>query len=59
MVSCGVGCRRGSDPALLWQWRRMVATALTGPLAWEPPWCGHEKTERQKKKKVKIQACCS
>ena len=25
------------DPALLWLWCRPVATALTGPLAWEPP----------------------
>ena len=22
---------------LLWLWRRPVATALIGPLAWEPP----------------------
>ena len=26
------------DPALLWLWRRPVATAPTGPLAWEPPY---------------------
>ena len=32
-VSCGVGCRRGSDPALLWPWRRPVATAPIQPLA--------------------------
>ena len=31
-VSCG------SDPALLWLWRRPVATALIRPLAWEPPY---------------------
>ena len=37
-MSCGVGCRRGSDPALLWPWRRPVATAPIGPLAWEPPY---------------------
>ena len=37
-MSCGVGCRRGSDPALLWLWRRLVATAPIGPLAWEPPY---------------------
>ena len=37
-VSCGVGCRRGSDPASLWLWRRPVATALIRPLAWEPPY---------------------
>ena len=37
-MSCGVGCRRSSDPALLWLWRRPVATALIRPLAWEPPY---------------------
>ena len=37
-VSCGVGCRRGSDPALLWLWCRSAATALIRPLAWEPPY---------------------
>jgi len=37
-VSCGVGCRSGSDPALLWLWRRPVATAPIRPLAWEPPY---------------------
>ena len=37
-MSCGVGCRHGSDPALLWLWRRPVATALIRPLAWEPPY---------------------
>ena len=36
-MSCGVGRRRGSDPTLLWLWRRPVATAPIGPLAWEPP----------------------
>ena len=25
------------DPALLWLWCRLVATALIQPLAWEPP----------------------
>ena len=37
-VSCGVGSRLGSDPALLWLWRRPVATAPIRPLAWEPPY---------------------
>ena len=36
-MSCGVGCRLRWDPALLWLWRRPAATALIGPLAWEPP----------------------
>ena len=30
---CGVGCSRGSDPALLWLWHRPVATAPIQPLA--------------------------
>ena len=55
-MSCGVGCRCGSDPVLLWLWRRPVATAPIGPLAWEPPYAAGaalEKTKRQKKKKKK------
>ena len=27
-VSCGVGCRHGSDPVLLWLWCRPAAVAL-------------------------------
>ena len=37
-MSCGVGYRRGSDPALLWLWCRPAATAPIRPLAWEPPY---------------------
>ena len=37
-VSCGVGCRCGSDPVLLWLWHRPVAAAPIQPLAWEPPY---------------------
>ena len=36
-MRCGVGCRCGLDPMLLWLWRRPATTALIGPLAWEPP----------------------
>ena len=36
--SCGVGRRHGSDPALLWLWRRPAATAPIRHLAWEPPY---------------------
>ena len=59
-MSCGVGCRRGSDPALLWLWRRPVATAPIQPLAWEPPYAAGAaqeiattttKDKRQKKRK--------
>ena len=48
-VSCGVGRRRGSDPALLWLWRRLVATALIGPLAWEPPYAAGAAQEMAKR----------
>ena len=34
-MSCGVGCRRGSNPELLWLWCRLAAIALILPLAWE------------------------
>ena len=50
-----LGCRRGSDPALLWLWRRLAATALIRPLAWEPPYAAgaaQEITKRLKKKKT-------
>ena len=55
-LSCGVGCRCSSDPALLWFWRRPAATALIGPLAWEPPYAtgaALEKAKRQDKTKQK------
>ena len=53
-MSCGVGRRHSSDPALLWLWRRPMATALIGPLLWEPPYAAGaalEKEKRQKKEK--------
>ena len=64
-MSCGVGRRRGSDPALLWLWCRVVATAPIRPLAWEPPYAAGaaqeiattttttKKTKRKKEKKEK------
>ena len=48
-VSCGVGRRCGSDPALLWLWRRPVATAPIRPLAWEPPYAARAAQENGKK----------
>ena len=54
-MRCGVGGRCGSDPALLWLWRRPVATALIQPLAWEPPYAAgaaQEMAKRQKNKKT-------
>ena len=58
-MSCGVGFRRGSDPKLLWLWRRLGATAPTGPLAWESPYAVGavlEKAKRPKKRQKKISA---
>ena len=53
-MSCGVGCRRSSEPTLLWLWRRPETTALIRPLAWEPPYAlgvAQEMAKRPKKKK--------
>ena len=52
-MSCGIGCRGGSDPALLWLWCRPAATAPTGPLAWEPPYATGAAQEMAKKQKKK------
>ena len=52
-MSCGVGCGRGSDPALLWLWCGPAAAAPMRPLAWEPPHAvgaAQEMAKRQKKK---------
>ena len=51
-MSCGR--RRGSDPALLWLWRRPVATTLIQPLAWEPPYAAGAAQEIAKKEIIKI-----
>ena len=48
-VSCGVGYRRGSDPALLWLWHRLAATAPIRPLAWERPYAVGAAQEIEKK----------
>ena len=49
-MSCGVGCRRISDPTWLWLWHRLVATAPIRPLAWEPPYAADMALERAKKR---------
>ena len=53
-VSCGIGCRRGSDPTLLWLWRRLAAIAPIGPLAWEPPYAAGAAQEMAKRKKKNL-----
>ena len=52
-VSCGGGHRRGSDPTLLWLWRKPVATAPIRPLAWESPYAAGAAQEMAKKDKNK------
>ena len=37
-MNCGVGHRHSLDLVVLWLWRRLAATALILPLAWEPPY---------------------
>ena len=41
------------DPALLWLWYRLAATAPIQPLAWKPPYDMGAALQRQKKKKKK------
>ena len=36
-----VGCRRSSDPTLLWLWHRLAAAAQLRPLAQELPHAGN------------------
>ena len=53
-MSCDVGCKCSSDPALLWLWSRPAAVAPVGRQAWEPP-CAKGAALRSKKiKKIKI-----
>ena len=51
-MSYGLFCRGGLDPALLWLWCRLAATALIQSLAWEPPYAaGAALKDRQKEKR--------
>ena len=52
-MSCGVGRRHGSEPPLLWLWCRPEATALIGPLVWEPPCAAGASLKRKKDQKKK------
>ena len=71
-VSYGVDCTHGSDPALLWLWRRPAAVALIRPLAWETSYAmgvaikkkekerkrERKKERERKKKKEERKKCC-
>ena len=47
-MSWGVGRRRGSDLALLWLWRRPVATApIQSTASWEPPYSANLALKRK------------
>ena len=50
-MSCGVGCRCVSDPALLWLWRRPAAAAQIRLLAREPSYAVGVAPKKKKKKK--------
>ena len=55
-MSCGIGLRRGSDPALLCLW--LAAVAPVQPLAWEPPYAvsaALKRLKKEEKRKKKIQ----
>ena len=52
-MSCGVGHRFSSDPALLWLWRRPAATALIRPPDWELPYPAERSPKKTKKQKQK------
>ena len=54
-MSCGVGCRCGLDPALLWLQRKPAATAQIRPLTWEPPYAMGAALEMSKRPKKKLQ----
>ena len=45
-MNCGIGCKLGLDPVLLWP----AATVLIQPLAREPPYAAGMALKRQKTK---------
>ena len=49
-MNCGIGCRCGSDPVLLWIWCRPAAAAPNKLLASELPCAMGAGLKRQKKK---------
>jgi len=42
-----------ADAVLLWLWYTLEATALIGPLAWEPPYATNVALKRMKERKEK------
>ena len=54
-MSRGVGHRCSSDPAWLWLWYRLAATAPIRPLAWKLPHAVGAALKRQKQNKTNNQ----
>ena len=53
-MSCGIGCRRGSDLALLCLWHRLVATPPIRLLSWEPPHAAGAVLKKNKNKNKEV-----
>ena len=51
-MSCGIGHRGGSGPALLWLWLWQPATAPIRPLAWKLPYAVGAALKSKEKKKI-------
>ena len=51
-LSCGVGHRHSSHPALLRLWCRLAAVAPIQPLAWEPPYAAGAALKSKNKQKA-------
>ena len=54
-MSCDVGHRLGSDPALPWRWRKPAAGAPIHPLAWKVPCATGVALKRQKQEERKTE----
>ena len=57
-MSCGVGRRCSSDPALLWLWCRPAAITLIRPLAWELPYDAGVALKKNKTNKISGDSVC-
>ena len=53
-MSCGVGCRHGSDHTLLWLWCRLAAVPPIRSQAWELSYATSVALKAKKKKKKKF-----
>ena len=53
-LTCGVGCRCGSDPTLLRLWHMLVATVPIQPVPWELPYAMCAALRDKKKKRIYI-----